>query len=56
MASVTIYSAFGSQEKKSVTVSIVSPPICHEVMGPNGEQIKNRIPSAVHGVAESDTI
>ena len=23
------------QKRKSVTVSIVSPPICHEVMGPN---------------------
>ena len=44
------------KKKKSVTVSIVSPSICHEVMELNGEQIKNRIPAAVHGVAESDTI
>ena len=34
MAAVTICSDFGAQEK-SVTVSIVSPPICHEVMGPD---------------------
>ena len=34
MAAVTIYSDFGPQEnKKSLTVSIVSPSICHEVMG-----------------------
>ena len=24
------------KKRKSVTVSIVSPPICHEVMGPDG--------------------
>ena len=31
MAAVTIRSDFGAQEKvKSVTVSIVSPSICHE--------------------------
>ena len=34
MAAVTIYSAFGAQ-KKSDTVSPVSPSICHEVMGPD---------------------
>ena len=33
MAAVTICSDFGAQEN-SVTVSIVSPSICHEVMGP----------------------
>ena len=33
MASVTIHSDFGSQEKKSVTVFIFSPSISHEVMG-----------------------
>ena len=32
MTVVTIYIDFGAQEK-SVTVSIVSPAICHEVMG-----------------------
>ena len=32
MAAVPICSDFGAQEK-SVTVSIVSPSICHEVMG-----------------------
>ena len=34
MAAVTICSGFGAQTIKSVTVSIVSPSICHEVMGP----------------------
>ena len=33
MATVTICSDFGVQKNKSVTVSIVSPSICHEVMG-----------------------
>ena len=32
MAAVTICSDFGAQE---LTVSIVSPSICHEVMGPD---------------------
>ena len=35
MAAVTIYSDFGAQKIKSVTLSIVSPPIRHEVMGPD---------------------
>ena len=35
MAAVTICSNFGAQKIKSVTVSIVSPSICYEVMGPN---------------------
>ena len=33
MAAVTICSDFGAQKIKSVTVSTVSPYICHEVMG-----------------------
>ena len=34
MAAATICSGFGAPAKqKSVTVSIVSPSICHEVMG-----------------------
>ena len=33
MAAVTICSDFGAQKIKSVTVSIVSPSICHEMMG-----------------------
>ena len=33
MAAVTIQSDFGAPRIKSVTVSIVSPSICHEVMG-----------------------
>ena len=33
MAAVTICSDFGNQKVKSVTVSTVSPSICHEVMG-----------------------
>ena len=36
MAAVTICSDFGNQKKiKSFTVFIVSPSICHEVMGPD---------------------
>ena len=35
MAAITIYSDFGAQKLKSVTVSIVSPSIFHEVMRPN---------------------
>ena len=36
MAEVTICTDFRAQEnKKSATVSIVSPSICHEVMGPD---------------------
>ena len=33
MAAVTICSDFGALKIKSVTVSFVSPSICHEVMG-----------------------
>ena len=33
MAAVTICSDFGASKIKSLTVSIVSPSICHEVMG-----------------------
>ena len=33
MAALTICSDFGAPKIKSVTVSIVSPSICHEVMG-----------------------
>ena len=33
MAAITICSDFGAQKIKSVTVSTVSPSICHEVMG-----------------------
>ena len=35
MAAVTIRSDFGAPKIKSVTVSIVSPSLCHEVMGPD---------------------
>ena len=35
MAAVTICSDFGAQENKVLTVSIVSPCICHEVMEPD---------------------
>ena len=35
MAAVTICNDFGAQNIKSLTVSIVSPSICHEVMGPD---------------------
>ena len=33
MAALTIFSDFGAPKNKSLTVSIVSPSICHEVMG-----------------------
>ena len=35
MAAVTIRSDFGVQKNKSVTVSTISPSICHEVIGPD---------------------
>ena len=35
MAAVPICSDFGDQENKSLTVSIVSPSIYHEVIGPD---------------------
>ena len=35
MASVTVHSNFGAQENKVITVFIVSPSVCHEVMGPD---------------------
>ena len=35
MAAVTISSDFGVKKIKSVTVSIVSPSIYHEMMGPD---------------------
>ena len=35
MAAVTICSDFGAQKIKSVIVFIVSPSVCHEVMGPD---------------------
>ena len=33
MAAITICSDFGAPKMKFVTVSIVSPSICHEMMG-----------------------
>ena len=35
MAGVTIFSDFGAPKIKSLTVSIIFPSICHEVMGPD---------------------
>ena len=35
MAAVTICSDFGGPKMKSVTLSIVFPSNCHEVMGPD---------------------
>ena len=35
MSAVTIFSDYGAQKRKPVTVSIVSPTILHEVMGPD---------------------
>ena len=35
MAAITVHSDFGAQENKVRHVSIVSPSIWHEVMGPD---------------------
>ena len=35
MAAVTVHSDLEPKKIESVTVSIVSPSICHEVMGPD---------------------
>ena len=35
MAVVTVHGDFGAKKRKSVTVCIVSPSLCHEVMGPD---------------------
>ena len=35
MAAITIFSDFGAQENKVCHCFIVSPSICHEVMGPD---------------------
>ena len=35
MAVVTVHSDFGAQENKFVSISIVSPSVCHEVIGPD---------------------
>ena len=35
MGAVTTHSDFGAQENKYISVSIVFPSICHEVMGPD---------------------
>ena len=34
MAAITIFSDFAAPKNKVFAVSIVSPSICHEVMGP----------------------
>ena len=40
MAAVTIHSDFGAPPKiKSATVSIISPSICHEEMGPDAKNL-----------------
>ena len=35
MAAVTVCSDFGAHKNKSLTVSLVSPSICNEMMGPD---------------------
>ena len=51
MAAVTIYSDFAAPKIESVTVSIVSLSICHEVIRPDaminnaGEGVEKREPS-----------
>ena len=39
MAAVTVHSDFGAPTIKSVTVFIVAPSICHEVMGPDAMKL-----------------
>ena len=39
MAAVTFCSDFGARKIKSVTVSTVSPSICHEMMGPDANPL-----------------
>ena len=36
MAVVSVRGEFGAQKRKSVTISTLSPSICHEVMGLDG--------------------
>ena len=38
MAAVTICSDFGAPQNKALSVSIVSPSICHAVMGLDAQQ------------------
>ena len=47
MAAVTIYSGFGAKKMKSVTVSIASPSIWHEVMGPDAMILVHSVYQAV---------
>ena len=47
MAAVTIYSVFGAKKMKSVTVSIASPSIWHEVMGPDAMILVHSVYQAV---------
>ena len=35
MVAVTIYSDFGAQKIRFLTIPIVSPSVCQEVMGPD---------------------
>ena len=56
MAEVTICTDFRAQEnKKSATVSIVSPSICHEVMGPDA-MIAGVQPQLIQGIRRRDGI
>ena len=50
MAAITICSDFGAQENK-VSVSIVSPSICHEVMGPDAMILAQHDRSTTVGVS-----
>ena len=43
MAAITIYMILEPPKIKSVTISIVSPSICHEVMGPDAVILHYRL-------------
>ena len=56
MAAVTTCSDFGAQKIKSVTVSTVSPSICHEVMGPEGMMLKLKLQYFGHLMQRVDSL
>ena len=48
MAAVTIYSDFGAPQNKSITVSVVSPSICHDGMAPDATVLVYLMFSSIH--------
>ena len=56
LAAITICNNFGAQKIKSVTVSTVSPSICHEVMGPEGLMLKLKLQYFGHLMRRVDSL